>query len=155
MEIKWGYIMKYILYEDKYKNYLCDMINALYQEDPEGEPMSQDKIELTIRQAQEYSDRLKIYMIMDGDILAGYAIVQLIWSNEWGGLTANIDEMYIAENHRNQGLASGFINDVKYMLPQVNRVTLEVTPSNDGALMLYEKLGFRLAENRNMEKILG
>ena len=146
--------MNYILYEDKYKKDVCSMIKALYLEDPEGEPMSQEKINRTIKQAQEHPDRLQIYMIMDGNVPAGYAIIQLIWSNEWGGLTANIDEMYIIESYRNRGIASGFIKGVKELLPQVNRLTLEVTPSNDGALALYERLGFSLAENRNMEKIL-
>ncbi|MBR6799837.1 MAG: GNAT family N-acetyltransferase, partial [Firmicutes bacterium] len=106
-------------------------------------------------QAKAYPDRLRIYIIENEECeIIGYAIIQLIWSNEWGGLTANIDEMYIVESARGQGVGSGFIKAVSKLIPDVNRVTLEVTPSNRKALELYEKLGFRLAENKCMEKTL-
>lgn len=144
-----------IKYDEKLKSALCSMIYKLYAEDPEGVPMSQRKIDMTIEQAKACPDRLRIYLIEneEGEII-GYAIIQLIWSNEWGGLTANIDEMYIVESARGQGVGSGFIKAVSKLIPDVNRVTLEVTPSNRKALELYEKLGFRLAENKCMEKTL-
>ena len=144
-----------IKYDEKLKRALCSMIYKLYAEDPEGEPMSQEKIDMTIEQAKAYPDRLRIYIIENEECeIIGYAIIQLIWSNEWGGLTANIDEMYIVESARGQGVGSGFIKAVSKLIPDVNRVTLEVTPSNRKALELYEKLGFRLAENKCMEKTL-
>lgn len=144
-----------IKYDEKLKSALCSMIYKLYAEDPEGEPMSQEKIDMTIEQAKAYPDRLRIYIIENEECeIIGYAIIQLIWSNEWGGLTANIDEMYIVESARGQGVGSGFIKAVSKLIPDVNRVTLEVTPSNRKALELYEKLGFRLAENKCMEKTL-
>lgn len=144
-----------VRYEEKYREALCNMINNLYLEDPEGEPMAQDKIDGTILQAQEHPDRLQIFMITDsahGPV--GYAIIQLIWSNEWGGLTANIDEMYICEEARGLGITTDFIEHVPDLFHEVNRLTLEVTPSNDDAMRLYERLGFREIENRGMEKVL-
>ena len=144
-----------IKYDEKLKSALCSMIYKLYAEDPEGEPMSQEKIDMTIEQAKAYPDRLRIYIIENEECeIIGYAIIQLIWSNEWGGLTANIDEMYTIESARSQGAATAFIKAVSKLIPDVNRVTLEVTPSNRKALELYEKLGFRLAENKCMEKTL-
>ena len=131
------------------------MINSLYVEDPEGEPMSMEKIEATIEQAASFPDRLKIY-IMENDIghAVGYAIVQLLWSNEWGGLTANIDEMYVVADARNLGLATKFIENIDKLSPGVNRVTLEVTPSNEKGMKFYEELGFTQAENRFMERVI-
>lgn len=147
--------MKYTKYQDCHKSALCEMINSLYIEDPEGELMSMEKIEVTIEQAASFPDRLKIY-IMENDIghAVGYAIVQLLWSNEWGGLTANIDEMYVISDARNQGVATDFIKNIDKLIPGVNRVTLEVTPSNDKGMKFYEKLGFTQAENRFMERVI-
>lgn len=151
----------YVDYSACYKKELSYMIKELYIEDPEGESMSQEKIDATIKQACEHPDRLRILMIVGEDrpdtisgdeIVVGYAIIQLIWSNEWGGLTANIDEMYVTQSARSQGAATKFIKELPELLPEINRLTLEVTPSNDKALKLYERLGFRVAENRNMEK---
>ena len=131
------------------------MINCLYIEDPEGEPMSDEKIKATIEYAQEHPDCLKIYMICDESEQAiGYAIIQYIWSNEFGGITANIDEMYIVQSARGQGIATKFIEELNVLIPQAKRFTLEVTPSNDEALKLYKRLGFESAENRMMEKVM-
>ena len=147
--------IRYVKYEETHKVQLCEMIGHLYTEDPEGEPMSQEKMDATIRQAEEFPERLQIFMMEDemGEVV-GYAIVQLIWSNEWGGLTANIDEMYVVERARRQGAATGFIENIGQLVPHINRVTLEVTPSNEKALQLYERLGFRQAENTCMERTL-
>ena len=144
-------MFKYPEYTAHHENALYEMIHNLYIEDPEGAPMAPEKIRSTIEQAEHFPDRLKIYMFEVSDKPAGYAIIQLIWSNEWGGLTANIDEMYVAEQFRSQGLATGFIRNVHTIVPGINRVTLEVTPSNDKGMKFYEKLGFKQAENRFME----
>lgn len=144
--------IKYVNYEEKYRASLCYMINQLYIEDPEGQPMSQSKIDATIKQASECPDRLKIIMITDDESVIGYAIIQLAWSNEWGGLIANIDEMYIMQKARSQGIASKFIEGLTDLIPDITRVTLEVTPSNDRAIKLYKRLGFSIAENSIMEK---
>ncbi len=138
-----------------YKENLIQMIHKLYIEDPEGEPMDDNKIAATLEYAQAHTDSLKIFMLLDEiDQPIGYAILQLIWSNEFGGITANIDEMYVVENVRGQGIASEFMNNIPNLIPEANRFTLEVTPSNDKALELYEKLGFKVAENRTMEKVI-
>ncbi len=149
--------IKYIDYNEKYRDELCYMINQLYIEDPEGETMSSEKIEVTIEYAEKHPDALRVFMLVgevsvsEGPI--GYAIVQLTWSNEWGGLTANIDEMYIMQSARGRGVATDFINKVPELIPDVKRVTLEVTPSNKKAMKLYKRLGFSVAENSTMEKI--
>ena len=146
---------KIIRYTDSHKNALNEMIFGLYAEDPEGEPMTPEKIEATIEQATKYPDSLQIFIMEVDGAAAGYAIIQLIWSNEWGGLTANIDEMYVAEHFRGQGLATDFIRNVTVLIPDITRITLEVTPSNDKGMKFYEALGFRQAENRFMELPLG
>ena len=55
--------MEYKEYQDCYKSALCEMINNLYLEDPEGEPMSMEKMEATIGHAVNFPDSLRIYMI--------------------------------------------------------------------------------------------
>lgn len=145
--------IKYIPYREDYRKQLSQMIIGLYTEDPEGEPMSQDKIDATIAEANAHPEQLHIYMMTDdaGNIV-GYAIIQLLWSNEWSGLTANIDELYVVEKARNQGIAGDFINSVEKLIPGVNRLTLEVSRSNDNALRLYRRLGFGDGVNRFMER---
>lgn len=152
-------------FNDTYKDVLSEMIHMLYIEDPEGEIMDDDKIAATIKYAETHHDSLKIFLIMDEGGCSkpessdkgqpiGYAIIQLIWSNEFCGITANIDEMYVVESARGQGIASEFIKNLHNLISGANRFTLEVTPSNDKALGLYERLGFEVAENRTMVKVI-
>ena len=146
---------KIVRYSEHHKEALSGMIFVLYAEDPEGKPMTPEKIKATIVQATKHPDSLQIYIMEVDGTPAGYAIIQLIWSNEWGGLTANIDEMYVAEHFRGQGLATDFIRNVTVLIPDITRITLEATPSNDKGMNFYEALGFRQAENRFMELPLG
>lgn len=153
-----------VKYNEIYRNSLSEMIHNLYIEDPEGEPMDDEKIAATINYAKSHPDSLKIMILTDKEGVScieenyrviGYAIIQLIWSNEFGGITANIDEMYVMESARGQGIASEFMKNLHNLIPEATRFTLEVTPSNDEALKLYERLGFKVAENRTLEKIIG
>jgi GNAT superfamily N-acetyltransferase len=147
-------MIKYVKYNEGHYKTLFDMINKLYVEDPEGEPISPDKINATIHQAEHFPERLHIYIFEDCNEPAGYAIIQLLWSNEWGCLTANIDEMYVIESKRNLGFATKFIRSLPELIPETSRITLEVTPSNNKGLNFYKALGFKQAENRFMELTL-
>lgn len=78
----------------------------------------------------------------------------MFWSNEIGGVEATIDELYIKEDFRNKGIATDFLNNIKNIIPEAVSMSLEVTPNNLKARKLYESIGFTLAENQQLIKIL-
>jgi len=129
---------------------LCEMVFSLYKEDPEGQPVSADKINLTICESIDFPEKLRIVMICVDEAVIGYCLLCFVWSNEYGGDILNIDEMYIKKEYRNQSIASDFIRGLMDSGSNIAALAVETTPSNDAALKLYERLGFEASANKHM-----
>ena len=139
------------LYEENdYKDLLL-MITSLYDEDPEGEQISEFKINNTIIEFQENPQKLNIYMFKNCNENIGYAILVFFWSNEFGGNIINIDELYVVEKHRGKGIATKFLYYVEG-IEKIEALQLETTPSNQNALEYYKRLGFLPSENTHLIK---
>ena len=79
---------------------------------------------------------------------AGYALLISFWSNELGGEVCNIDELFVAPAFRGRGLAANLFTALTSSEPRLwpekpVALTLEVSPANERAGALYERLGFR------------
>jgi ribosomal protein S18 acetylase RimI-like enzyme len=74
----------------------------------------------------------------------GYAIVLDGWSIEYGGLTVELDEFFVAPEHRNQGAGAQAIALLKSWCAARGAVFMgmETTPDNIPAQKLYQRLGF-------------
>ena len=130
---------------------LSEMIFSLYREDPEGEPITASKIDATVAESQNSPEKAAIYMITKDNQNIGCAILVYFWSNEFGGNILTIDELYIKEKHRDQGVATAFFSFVERFENKV-ALQLETTPSNQRASALYKRLGFVPAQNTHMIK---
>ncbi|MDR1017469.1 MAG: GNAT family N-acetyltransferase, partial [Lachnospiraceae bacterium] len=81
----------------------------------------------------------------------GYALLSKTWSQEAGGLTIWIEEIYIREEGRGQGLGREFIEYIKELSKgKVKRIRLEVEDDNQGAKKLYKSLGFKELNYKQM-----
>ena len=138
-------------YEERDFAVLSEMIFYLYEEDPEGEQISEEKIRRTISESAARPEKLRIIMICVDEEVIGYSIVCFIWSNEYGGDILNIDELYIHEGYRNNRIATDFI---EYQIHTSNAIAIaaETTPSNESAARLYERLGFEPSPNGHLIK---
>jgi ribosomal protein S18 acetylase RimI-like enzyme len=90
----------------------------------------------------------KIWIINDKKFSIGYFILTFVFSFEYGGVCAYIDEIYIHDAFRNQGIgteAMKFIMNESKKL-KVQLLFLEVEHRNSAAKKVYEKFGF--TENR-------
>lgn len=127
---------------------VAEFVKQLYAIDPHGKPMTEEKIKRTFEVLSKDPTRGTIIVIEHGDEIIGYAILINFWSNEFGGNIVNVDELYIKEEFRSQGIGTEFIKhvaDTKFS--NAVALQLEVTPDNDRAYKLYEKLGFKKHEN--------
>jgi ribosomal protein S18 acetylase RimI-like enzyme len=141
-------------YTDEYFIELSKMVLALYIEDPGGEALSIEKIEQTVKEASAHPDKLRIIMILDGEVAVGYAILNFIWSNEHGGDIVNIDEIFIKPQYRSKNIGSEFINRLITMHPHAKALKLEASPSNLKAIKFYERIGFSTAPNLHLLRLL-
>ena len=122
------------------------MCLALNAEDP-GEAVAAEQVRRTLAAFRAEPVRGRALVAESDGGLIGYAFLVSFWSNEYGGEICAIDELYLAEAHRNQGIATRLFErigvDPSLWPGRPVALELEVTPRNDRARALYERLGFR------------
>ncbi len=96
------------------------------------------------------SPYLEGYILEDGDI-QGYAMVAKSFSTEFGKKCIWIEDLYIKEGYRGQGIGKQFLNFItqKY---EGCIFRLEVEEENFSALALYQKCGFTVLPYTQMKK---
>jgi ribosomal protein S18 acetylase RimI-like enzyme len=86
----------------------------------------------------------------DGTVAASLQ-VSLTWSNEAGGLVVWLEELYVRPERRGRGLGTALIRRALAEYGgKAARFRLEAEPSNEGAMRLYRRLGFRELPYRQM-----
>ncbi len=80
-------------------------------------------------------------VVKDGKI-AGFFIISITWSNEAGGLTILLEELFIKEEMRGGGCGKEFFEFIDMEYSDARRLRLEVSQKNVRAIKLYEELGF-------------
>lgn len=85
-----------------------------------------------------------IYMFEADNQTAGYLLLALTWSQEGGGFTVWVDEIYLLPQYRGQGLATAMFRELPTLYPETTRFRLEAAPGNHRAKALYQRLGFEM-----------
>ena len=90
------------------------------------------------------------------DVVAGYLAVTLGFSLEYRGRDAFLDELFIAEEHRSQGLGREAIDIAAAWCRErgVNALHLEVERHREKAHKLYRQVGFEDHDRYLMTKWL-
>lgn len=86
---------------------------------------------------------LRGYLFEDAGESCGFALLSKTYSQEAGGFSVTIEEIYIDEEHRGKGLATEFFTFLKAQ-KDIMRLRIEVEDDNEGAKRLYERMGFEL-----------
>lgn len=95
----------------------------------------------------------KSYLIYSEDEIVGYIILTFIFSFEYGGKIAFLDELYINETARGKGIGKLAIPFVKQQCEELNvkLIYLEVENHNENAQKLYLANDF-VIHNRKLLK---
>jgi ribosomal protein S18 acetylase RimI-like enzyme len=132
------------------------MVMALNSEDPGDEPVPPDHARRTLETLRREPVRGLVAVLDEGGEPRGYAFLISFWSNELGGETCEIDELYVAPHLRGRGLGSTLVMSLKDGTGPWPRVpvalSLQVTPDNQRARQLYRRLGF--SDWKNMMMII-
>ena len=126
---------------------VVEMCMALYREDPSADPVPDSHIRRTLTTLRREPSRGRAVVLeIDGHVI-GYALLIAFWSNELGGQTCDVDELYVLPEHRNRGLGTSLFDAIERAEIWPERpvaIALIVTPDNHRARRLYERLGFRV-----------
>ena len=95
----------------------------------------------------------KSWMIYSENEIVGYIILTFIFSFEYGGKIAFVDELFIKETARGKGIGKEAIQFIQKEVPKLSLklLYLEVEPHNENAQKLYLAHDFEL-HNRKLMK---
>ena len=90
----------------------------------------------------------KCWLIFMDDEIVGYFILTFIFSFEYKGRIAFLDELFIKEKHQGKGIGKEVLAFIKVQIPKLSLklLYLEVEHHNENAQKLYIANGF---ENHN------
>ena len=95
----------------------------------------------------------KSWLIYSESEIVGYIILTFIFSFEYGGKIAFVDELFIKETARGKGIGKEAIQFIQREVPKLSLklLYLEVEPHNENAQKLYLAHDFEL-HNRKLMK---
>lgn len=95
----------------------------------------------------------KSWLIYSENEIVGYIILTFIFSFEYGGKIAFVDELFIKETARGKGIGKEAIQLIQREVPKLSLklLYLEVEPHNENAQKLYLAHDFEL-HNRKLMK---
>ncbi|HXZ89021.1 MAG TPA: GNAT family N-acetyltransferase [Candidatus Binataceae bacterium] len=139
---------------------VVSMCMALNADDPGPVPVKPEQVLRTLAKLREERARGCAVVCEADGLVVGYALLISFWSNEMGGEVCNIDELYVDKRYRGRGLATELVEGLARGEESLWRghlvaLVLEVSPQNERARALYERLGFHgsnLAMSRRLPR---
>lgn len=117
--------------------------DLFYHTDAVNAPVPEKNYEATFNECLRSDAYVKCYIFEWEGTPCGFALLSKTFSQEAGGISVTIEEIFIEEEFRSRGLATAFFSYLK-SLPGIMRLRLEVEDDNEGAKRLYERMGFEL-----------
>ncbi len=106
-------------------------VDLFYHSDAVEAPVPRKNYDATFAELMRSQAYLKCYIFEDNGQPCGFALLSKTFSQEAGGVSVTIEEIYIDEAHRSKGLATEFFTYLN-------------EDDNEGAKRLYERMGFHL-----------
>ncbi len=134
------------------KDVFLSMVKTFYSSEAVSSPVEPKNFETTFKAAMDKSPFMRALMIEHEGKPVGYGLLSFTYSNEAGGMVVLAEELYIAEAYRGKGYGQAFFAFTEKEYPAARRFRLEVMKGNKKAIHLYEKLGYKPLEYRQMIK---
>lgn len=93
---------------------------------------------------------LIIYVDEEDGVVRAYLLAASMYSNEAGGRTLWLDELFVKDEYRGAGIGKGLLEYAMRENTDVVRFRLELTKVNSSARKLYERMGFEILDYDQM-----
>ncbi len=133
------------------KEIYFELAEEFYNSDAVLSPIPKSHFENTFCELMRSDIYAEGFLLMTDGCAAGYALIAKTFSQEAGGLTVWIEELYVRAPYRSKGLGREFFSFLQKEIP-ASRYRLEIEPENERAIALYEKLGFEVLPYGQMVK---
>ena len=95
---------------------------------------------------------LEGYVFEKENEIVGYAMVAKSFSTEYGKICIWIEDLYMKESFRGQGIGTRFFALIEEKYPDTI-IKLEVEEENNRAINMYQKCGYEILEYLEMRKL--
>jgi len=85
-----------------------------------------------------------VWMMCEEDVPAGFVVLTVAFSMEYGGLRGFVDDLFVAPAFRKRGLAGAALDALKRacVVRGVRALLVETSLENDSAVRVYRRAGF-------------
>lgn len=118
-------------------------VDVFYHTDAVNAPVPEENYRATFDEMMRSDAYVKGYIFECEESPCGFVLLSKTYSQEAGGVSVTIEEIYIDPEYRSRGLATEFFEWLKAQ-PGIMRLRIEVEDDNEGAKRLYERMGFDL-----------
>ena len=136
--------------EERDSGEFLEMIDAFYHSSAVLHPVDSAHSEVTLKEALKESPYIDIFIIENENQIVGYIQNSITWSNEAGGITVWIEELFIKDKFRGKGFGSKAIEFIMNYYKNASRFRLEIEPDNKRAAELYKRYGFDFLNYKQM-----
>ena len=107
--------------------------------------------EMIKKEIDKENDGVSGFFIKKQGKTAGFVILSFMWSAEVGGKAVFVEELFVKDEFRKQGIATTVLSlIVSKFKSTVSRFRLEVCKTNVKAIELYKQLGFEYLDYKQM-----
>ncbi len=132
---------------------LLQMMDEFYHTPGVLHQIPTNHFEKTFQQIIDGDPFINAYIIQFERKTAGYCLLSHTYSNEAGGFTVWIEEIYISPDFRGHKLADKALREIFALYGDTaERYRLEVTADNKTAKKIYHRLGFKSLDYQQMIK---
>lgn len=119
------------------------LADKFYHTDAVNAPVPTENYKATFDEMMRSDAYVTAYIFECDGVPCGFALLSKTFSQEAGGLSVTIEEIYLEPAYRGRGMATEFFEYIKKEIPAM-RFRIEVEDDNEGAKRLYERMGFDL-----------
>ncbi len=120
-----------------------DFVDKFYHTDAVNAPVPPENYAATFDEMLRSDAYVTGYLFEYEGTPCGFALLSKTFSQEAGGLSVTIEEIYLEPAYRGKGMGTEFFEYLKREIPAM-RFRIEVEDDNLGAKRLYERMGFEL-----------
>lgn len=130
---------------------ILDMMRVFYTSPAVLSNGSDEIFQNDVAECVSDSPYLEGYVFEEAGQLQGYAMVAKSFSTEFGKKCIWIEDLYVQPPYRSSGLGRTFLQHIQDLYPGA-LFRLEAERENEGAVRLYEKMGFEVLPYLELKK---
>ena len=130
---------------------ILDMMRVFYASPAVLSNGSEEIFQNDVAECVSDSPYLEGYVFEEAGQLQGYAMVAKSFSTEFGKRCIWIEDLYVLPPYRSSGLGRSFLQHIQQLYPGA-LFRLEAEQENEGAVRLYERMGFEVLPYMELKK---